>query len=203
LGKTDWKGAISVPPESDGAVRYLIVRNGSIAIKRPVLPGLYPTLSAAVPTDRARVFAEGVATGLRGYVVDVLIQRMTLKHRIEILLEKKQFEKAAELLNKQYLTLPSAREVSIRLSQTEERLLNRKDADVGQRERIKKMFDELEQAVAELISDTKQAEELTSRVLNKDAAPPPKTKEDLLDEMLDQNLDEPADTPPAKVEDFD
>ncbi len=188
LGKTDWKGAITIAPTEDGSIRYIIVRNGAVAFKKPLLPGLNPSLTAAVPSDRARVFAEGVLFGLRGEIIELAALRATTKMRIEIALEKKQFEKADKILNKEYLTIVSFRQLAIRMAEIKERLMSRKDADLRQRGRIERMFKELETAIAQNLQSKKKSsdnendsiggekeqesdDDLIRRVMNKDSTP--------------------------------
>ncbi len=170
LGKTDWKGTITVPPADDSGIRYIIIRNGQLATKRPILPGLFETQTVAIPSDRARIFAEGVVESLRGQVIDLAVRRAALRHRIEIALQKEQFAKAEKLLNEEYLKLPSMRELNIRLAQAKERLMSRKDADLNQRRRIERMFDGLETGISQSLVD-KHVTLLTQHVLNKISTP--------------------------------
>jgi hypothetical protein len=175
LGKTDWKGSITVPPYDDGSICYIIVKNGQLAMKRPIYPGLDLELTAPIPSDRARVFAEGVVEGLRGEIIDVAAQRATLKFRIDSALAKEQFERATKLFNDEYSTLPSIRELALRLVQSRDRLLSRRDADPAQRKRIETMFDGLEQGISRTLMGKRsmfEATDLTNRVLNQDSGPP-------------------------------
>ncbi len=170
LGKTDWKGSISIAPADDGSIRYIIIKNGQLATKRPILPGLYDTISVSIPSDRARIFAEGVVESLLGQVIDLAVRRGALRTRIEIALQKENFAQAEKLLNDEYLKLPSMRELNIRLASAKERLMSRKDADINQRTRIEKMFKNLELGISQSLVD-KHVTLLTHHVLNKISTP--------------------------------
>lgn len=178
LGKTDWRGAITVEPEPDSAIRYVIIRNGNLATKKPLLPGYYSELTTAVPSDRARVFAEGVLAGLRGEIIELAAMRATVKMRIQMALEKEQFERAKKIYDNEYLNIKSSRQVALRLTEVRERLLNRRDADQRQRDRIEAMFTALEGTLAQIQAKnrdgitTEDDVSLESRVLNKISTPP-------------------------------
>lgn len=177
IGKTDWKGSITIPPAEDGSIRYIIVRNGAMMVKKPMLPGLFSTMTAAVPSDRARVFAEGVINGLRGEIIEWAALEATTKARIDIALEKKQFDKAAKIYNDEYLKLKTVRQITLRLTNVRERLISRKDADSRQRDRIEQMFASIDDSINRILTlraERKKASnevELETRVLNKISTP--------------------------------
>lgn len=178
MGKTDWRGEILVEPEPDGAIRYVIIRNGQLATKRPILPGHYDSLTTAVPSDRARVFAEGVLAALRNEIVELAALRATVKHRVQVALEKQEFERAKKIYDEEYLKIKSHRQVVLRLTDVRERLLNRRDADQRQRQRIDSMFKAMEATLAQIQGQNREGKSieddvsLESRVLNKISTPP-------------------------------
>lgn len=214
LGKTDWKGTISIPPADDGSIRYLILKNGQLAVKRPVLPGLAPTLTTSVPSDRARIFAEGVIYGLRGEIIDWAALRATTQSRIEIALEKKEFDKASRIYNDEFLKLRSIRQLTLRLSEVKDRLLSRRDADARQRARIDAMFTSLEQSIGDIERARKKREQdsketdLATRVLNKisDATTPEADSESPPEEPTEsvpENRDPPEPSADTQTSDRD
>ena len=106
IGKTDWKGSIRIPPAPDGSVRLVYVKNGKHELKMiPVMPGLFPRIQAAIPDDKARVYAEGVANGWKNRILDFVARRAILEARMNLALENKDFERARKIHDNDYKRL--------------------------------------------------------------------------------------------------
>ena len=75
LGKTDWLGEISIPPNKDG-LRLIYVKRGSRALKKiPIIAGLYDFVQTTLPNDEVRLYAEGVFKGLENEILGLVIER--------------------------------------------------------------------------------------------------------------------------------
>lgn len=98
LGRTDRRGQITIQP-TDCPLRILLVRNGNEALARlPIVPGLEPELTAVVPNDDHRLEAEGVITGLREEMVDLVTRRAVLITRTRARIKAGKFDEATELI---------------------------------------------------------------------------------------------------------
>lgn len=85
IGKTDWTGEIDIFPGSEEEpVRLLYVKSGERLLARlPVMPGYKPHMKQILPDDETRINAEGVVSGLRAQVLDLVARREVLLFRIE------------------------------------------------------------------------------------------------------------------------
>lgn len=82
LGKTDWRGEMIIPPGEE-KVRLLFVKSGERLLARlPIMPGYKPYEKKLLPDDDARIFAEGVVSGLRSQVLDLVARREVLLERM-------------------------------------------------------------------------------------------------------------------------
>jgi len=123
LGKTDWQGAIEIPPSEEG-LRLIYVKRGSRALKKiPIIPGLYETLTTTVPNDETSLYAEGIINGLEKEILNLVIQRDVFQADIEDALSKKALEEAKKIF-KEYQTLESIRDLKTRMANEESRLKN-------------------------------------------------------------------------------
>lgn len=98
LGVTDWRGIIPVPA-ADQPLRLLYVKNGTHLIARlPVVPGLLPQVTAALPSDDNRLEAEAFVKGMETTVMDLVARREILAKRIERRLNQGEIDAARQLL---------------------------------------------------------------------------------------------------------
>ena len=75
LGKTDWRGSIEIPSNSDG-LRLILIKRGERGLRRlPIMPGLYDSVVSTLPNDETRLFAQGVVQGLENEILSMVIQR--------------------------------------------------------------------------------------------------------------------------------
>ena len=75
LGKTDWRGSIIIPPDSDG-LRLILIKRGERGLRRlPIMPGLYDSVVSTLPNDETRLYAQGVVRGLENEILSMVIQR--------------------------------------------------------------------------------------------------------------------------------
>ena len=161
IGKSDWQGKFVVPP-SDKGMRLLLLRRGGRGLMRlPVIPGLYPELTAEVPNDEARLFAEGVISGLNNEILNLVAQRKLYESEIDGAIEKEDGNLAREVLDK-YRDLPSTNDLKIRLSREEAEL---KSMTQNQRELdyITKMFSTLKVILNSEAAKSREAE-LTEKI---------------------------------------
>lgn len=156
IGKTNWQGEIAIQPNEDG-LRVIFVKRGSRALMQlPIIPGLYDNLTAHLPDDQTRLYAEGVITGLSNQVVALVIQRQILEQDIEAALDTNDHETARQLMF-DYSELESAQDVRTRMTDEEIRL---KTLTTNSRELqyIRDMFQNLRDAVAKEASRSKESE---------------------------------------------
>ncbi len=82
VGRTDDDGAVVIPP-NEHPLRILFVKNGNQLLARlPLVPGLTPTAVAAMADDNVRLEAEGLLTGLREELIDLVARREMLVGQI-------------------------------------------------------------------------------------------------------------------------
>jgi len=141
LGKTDWNGTIEIEPGAE-RVRLLLVKNGERNLARlPVMPGYKPFMQRLLPDDDARIFAEGVVSGLKSEVLDLWARRKVMMERIKISLEKNEFA-AAERYFRLYRELMSLNQWYDYLTSQERRLATN---ERRQQDKITAMFTELKE----------------------------------------------------------
>lgn len=99
LGKTDRQGMVTIPA-ADSFLRILLVKHGDEILARlPLIPGLYPRLTAELPADDDRLYFEGVVIGLQESLVDLVSRREVLIGRVRGLIEAGKLEEAGELIS--------------------------------------------------------------------------------------------------------
>jgi hypothetical protein len=112
LGRTDRQGRISVPP-GDGLLRVLLVRSGGQLLARlPMVPGLQAACTAEIPDDDPRLEAEGLLSGLREELVDLVARREVLLARARARIKAGQFDEAEELIGQLLRLEQSQQELS-------------------------------------------------------------------------------------------
>ncbi|NLF71166.1 MAG: hypothetical protein GX575_19215 [Candidatus Anammoximicrobium sp.] len=120
LGVTDWRGRIRVERKPN-PLQILYVRNGGRLLARlPVVSGLEPLVTAQVPDDDPRLFAEGYVKGLQNRVMDLVARRELYTARFRRLLQKKEFDQAKTLLE-EFRALETRSDLTRQLDQQEQR----------------------------------------------------------------------------------
>jgi hypothetical protein len=109
LGRTDRRGCITVLPDKS-PIRMLLVKDGAELLARlPMAPGLERRQTAEIGDDDRRLEAEGCYRDLEEEFFDQIARERILMQRIRAKIEKKDFDKAAELLV-EWRRLPSDQE---------------------------------------------------------------------------------------------
>ncbi|MCA9170380.1 MAG: hypothetical protein KDB23_22030 [Planctomycetales bacterium] len=99
LGRTDWRGQLSIARESDRPIRVLFVRNGQQLLgKLPMIVGNQARVVAPLRNDDIRLEAEGFLIGVQDSLVDLVARREVLAARIRRAIEAKELDKATALL---------------------------------------------------------------------------------------------------------
>ncbi len=155
IGKTDWKGEISVPPSDD--LRLLLVKRGNRPLaKLPVIPGFHRYLETSITNDDTSLQAEGVVQGLQSEVINLVALRALYENRITNSIKDKQFDRARGEL-REYTDLESPQELSARLADEEIRLRSL-TTNPREQERIKGLFLQLRRMVNSDLVKTREVE---------------------------------------------
>ena len=142
LGRTDWRGALSIS-RGDLPLRLLYIKSGGQLLARlPIVPGLNTTQIAQVADDDPRLQAEGYIQGFNGEVMDVVAQRQMHAARIRKRLAAGEVEEAGQILER-FRELPSRNDMVRELDQQQTR----------QRTSTNRM---VQQRIERLYADTRQ-----------------------------------------------
>ncbi len=161
IGKTDWQGSISIPPD-DNRLRLVYVKRGSRALKKlPIIPGLYSAVTSSVPNDTVRLFAQGIITGFQNDITALVIQRRVYESEIEAALKNEDVETAKQIL-RDYQDLDSPQAIRSRMTDEQVRLESMTN-DKREIDHIRRMFDNLNEVVSAEINKSRESE-LQSRV---------------------------------------
>ena len=99
LGKTDWRGSIDIPPDSEG-LRLILIKRGERGLRRlPIMPGLYDSVESTLPNDETRLYAQGVVRGLENEILSMVIQRTVFEADAKKGIEDKNMEFIKKSLN--------------------------------------------------------------------------------------------------------
>ena len=159
VGVTNQQGVVTVPA-GEGPLQILLIKNGDEILARlPIAAGLSPSLTAAVPDDRLRLYAESVITGLQEQVIDVLSRRRVLLTQAENKLDAADREQAAKLVHELQL-LKTAEAFHSELNQFERKIFTN---DPRMKQRIEKLFTDTRRVV-NLHLDPKPVQELANRL---------------------------------------
>ncbi len=162
IGKTDWLGSIEIPPSEDQSLRLIFLKRGSRALKKlPIIPGLYPKVTATVPNDKVRLFAQGIITGFGNDITALVIQRRNYEAQIEAAIKKNDLDTAKQIL-RTYTELESPQDIRSRMTDAKVRLDNMTN-DKRELDHIRKMFANLYEVVGDEIKKSRESE-LQSRV---------------------------------------
>jgi hypothetical protein len=129
LGRTDREGRITVP-SGDGPLRVLLVRSGGELLARlPMVPGLQPACTAEIADDDPRLEAEGLVSGLREELVDLVTRREVLFARTRARIKAGRLDEAEELIG-QLLRLEESQQELSRTLAVEQRGMRASDPGV-------------------------------------------------------------------------
>jgi hypothetical protein len=156
LGKTDWRGLITIPPSEDG-LRMIYLKRGARALRKlPIVPGFIPFLETDIANDEARLYAEGVIEGINIELIDLVTQRQVYEDDINKALDAADYNRARDILTK-YNELPRASQIRARLSDEEARLRTRAK-DKKEIEFINNMFSSLQTILSTYVGESKESE---------------------------------------------
>ena len=156
LGKTDWRGAIAIPPAPEG-LRLVFVTRGARALRKlPIIPGLYRELTTSVTNDETSLFAEGVILGLEKEILSLVIERKIFESDIAAALADRQLEEA-KLVFAKYQSLESPREIKNRMADSEIRLKTMTQ-DRRELEFISKRFEDLRLLLNAEVAKSRESE---------------------------------------------
>jgi len=155
IGKTDWRGQISIPPNQD-PIRILLIKSGRRGLaKVPVVPGLYDSQMTSMPNDEKRLYAEGITRGLFNELMDNVARRNLIAERIKIALEKGRMDDAEDLLD-ELRGIPDVQEFQQRLNGERQMLL--KGAAKREQDFINGYFLQLEAAASKFLNTLVEGE---------------------------------------------
>ncbi len=160
LGVTDWRGRFAITKKPN-PLQILYVRNGGRLLARlPVVAGLDPLVTAQVPDDDPRLFAEGYVKGLQNRVMDLVSRRELYAARFRRLLQKKEFEQAKALLE-EFRALESRSDLARQLDQQEQRV---KSTDRRVQTKIDQLFTDTRQLILKFL-DPRTTNQLAEELL--------------------------------------
>lgn len=160
LGVTDWRGRIAITKKPN-PLQVLYVRNGGRLLARlPVVPGMEPLVTAQVPDDDPRLFAEGYVKGLQNRVMDLVARRELYLARFRRLLQKKEFDQAKALLE-EFRALETRSDLARQLDQQEQRV---KSPDRRVQARIDQLFTDTRQLILKFL-DPRTTNQLADELL--------------------------------------
>jgi len=161
IGKTDWQGNVTIPPDESG-LRLLYIKRGARALRKlPVIPGFKNRLVSQLPNDDTRLFAEGVINGYGNDLINLVVQRELLEVDISSALEGDRFEEAKAKM-REYQDLETPADLKTRMSNEEIRLKSM-TSDKREFEFISQMFSNLRQLLNSKVTGSK-ATELQQRI---------------------------------------
>ncbi|HMP81007.1 MAG TPA: hypothetical protein PKD54_16240, partial [Pirellulaceae bacterium] len=156
LGKTDWRGVIDIPPSDDG-LRIVLLKRGARGLRRlPMMPGLYPELTAEVDNDEAGLYAQGVAFGLLSEVTALVTERRYLEKMITSALEGGRVDAAQRWLSR-YEMLLTGQKLRARMTDDQSRLLVRAK-NSRERDFIERLFNQLRDDINKYVTDSRDLE---------------------------------------------
>lgn len=156
LGRSDWRGRLSIAADPAHPVRVLFVRSGTQLLgKLPLVPGAQPVLRAPLRNDDQRLEAEGFLLGIQESLVDLVARREVISSRIRKRIEDGALDEAEQLLN-ELRQLDTQEEFERRVQQRKQSLTN-VSADVQQK--IDQLFAETHTLLARYL-DPKRVQEL-------------------------------------------
>src|SRR5262249_8141957 len=115
----------------------------------PIVPGLEPTVRAAIPDDDQRLAAEAIITGLQENFVDLVARRAVLINRIRTRMQAGKIEETKEVMV-EVRPLGSQQEFSLLVRQQKQKLASK---DPVMQRKINKLFDDTQQVVDRYLTE--------------------------------------------------
>ena len=170
IGRTDHQGALEISPDAY-PLRILYVKNGDQLLARlPLVPGLTPSVVAAIADDTVRLETEGFLTGLQEDLIDLVARREILIARIHHRLDADDTMGAAEQLET-LKRLPTREQFLQTIAQWQTQSVSKDPAVQSQ---LDKLFQETRTSIARYL-DPRQiydAQTLLNRARNAEQASP-------------------------------
>ncbi len=111
LGRTDWRGMITIKRDPDYPLRLIYVKNGRYLLARlPLIPGLDETTVADLTSDEQRLEVEAFVRGVEATVTDIVARRQILAQLIRRRLAAGKAKEVRELME-QFSQLPGKDEM--------------------------------------------------------------------------------------------
>lgn len=159
LGFSDSSGGIDIPL-GKSPLQLVYVRHGQQMLARiPIVPGLVPRQTLSLTDDDPRLAAEGYFVSMQNNVMDVVARRELLAARIRARLEKRDFEKAQQML--QELRALTGRADLLR--QVEQQQSRFAAGDKAVQNKVDKMFAELRKLLAKHL-DPKLVDQVAAEI---------------------------------------
>jgi hypothetical protein len=157
VGRTDWRGELTIERDEDEPIKVLLVRNGQQLLgKLPLVAGEQPLLVAPLRNDELRLEAEGFLLGVQDSLVDLVARREVLATRIRRAIEAGELERADTLLRE--LRQLDTQEDFARRVQQRKQTLSTVDPQVQQK--IDELFAQTRSLLGKYLSQD-QVDELT------------------------------------------
>ena len=139
VGRTDWDGRLRIEP-TDDPFRLLYVKNGGAVLARlPIVPGLHEFDVADLSGDDTRLQAEAYIRGVQNAIVDLVAVRALFEARIELRLERREFDKAQALMEA-LRNQPSNEELANDMGKRQTYFNNLLARSANQRAKVDQMF---------------------------------------------------------------
>ncbi len=169
LGRTDWRGRLTIDRDAERPVEILFVRNGQQLLgKLPIVPGDQALLTAPLRNDDLRLEAEGFLVGVQDSLVDLVARREVLASRIRRDVEAGELDRAEELL-RELRRLDTQDDFARRVQQRRQRL-STGDAQVQQK--IDQLFGQTRALLGRFLSQ-EQVDQLSRDLRSAQQPPPP------------------------------
>ncbi len=150
LGRTDWRGMITVKRDPDYPLRLIYVKNGRFLLARlPLIPGLDQTTLADLTSDDQRLEIEAFVRGIEANVMDIVARRQIMASRIRRRLASGKGDEAQKLME-ELIQLPGK-------DKLEQSIATRKNAvksrDPREQRRITAMLDGVRILLSRFLDD--------------------------------------------------
>lgn len=139
IGRTDWDGRMRIEP-TDAPFRLLYVKNGGAVLARlPIVPGLHEFDVADLSGDDTRLQAEAYIRGVQNSIIDLVAVRALFEARIELRLERGEFDKAQALMEA-LRSQPSNEQIANDMGKRQTYFNNLLARSANQRAKVDQMF---------------------------------------------------------------
>ena len=161
VGRTDVDGAIEIGP-GERPVRLLYVRSGKVDLaKLPVVPGLYPELTAEIRDDDQRLEAEGFISAMQLNLIDLVMRRKILIQRCENCLQAGEIDKAQKIVE-ELQGLPTQGSMLRELKNAQDRIIVE---DKWSQKKVNELFDDTRKLLYKHLADKPNKDEKSIKEL--------------------------------------